>query len=344
MKAEQLPSGNWRVRVYDSTGEKPITKSFTADTKKKAEFLANQYLVEMKRRKFGLTAGADAITIDNREFGQCLDAWIDERSNVLSPSTVALYRNLRKKPLGKIEKVPINKLTRERLQNVINEYAANHAAKSVKNVEALLHASLNDIAPDFQWTVKVPQREKTDMVIPTTEQINTLLLATENTDMYFPIMLAAFMGMRRSEICALTWDDIDFAHSTITIDEAVVYDENDNPVRKTTKTTESKRTLEMPNRVRDAMPEIYDELITLKPKDITRKFTALCKKLGYKFTFHALRHYYASVSLKLNIPDKYVMERMGHSTNNMLKKVYQHTFKDEQAEVTRRLDDYFDNI
>ena len=41
---------------------------------------------------------------------------------------------------------------------------------------------------------------------------------------------------------------------------------------------------------------------------------------------------------------QYAMERMGHSTNNMLKRVYQHTFKDEQESVTRRLDDYFDNI
>lgn len=344
MKAIQLPSGNWRVRVYDPTGEKPTTKSFTADTKTKAEFLAKQYEVEMKRRKFGLTAGADSRQIDNRKFGKCIDEWIDNRSNALSPSTIALYRLLRKKPLGTLENVPICKLTQDRLQRVINDYAADHSPKSVRNVEALLHTALKDIAPTFVWAVRVPQKRKGEVIIPTTEQVNVLLQHTEGTDMYFPILLAAFMGMRRSEICALTWDDIDFVHSTITIDEAVVYDEDDRLVRKTPKTTESRRTLEMPNRVRDALPEIYDELITLKPKQITHKFYALCKKLGYKFTFHALRHYYASVSLKLNIPDKYVMERMGHSTNNMLKKVYQHTFKDEQAEVTRRLDDYFDNI
>lgn len=344
MKATQLPSGNWRVRVYDPTGEKPTTKSFTAETRAKAEFLAKQYTVQMKRRKFGLAAGADTKQLDERKFGDCLDEWIDSRSNVLSPSTVALYRVLRKKPLDKIENVPICKLTQDRLQKVINDYAVGHSPKSVKNVEALLHASLKSIAPDFVWAVKVPQKRKSEMVIPTTEQVNTLLLATENTDMHLPIMLAAFMGMRRSEICALTWDDVDFVHSTITVDEAVVYDENDAPVRKTTKTTESNRTIQMPNRVRDSLPEIYDEFITLRPKQITHKFYNLCKKLGYKFTFHALRHYYASVSLKLNIPDKYVMERMGHSTNNMLKRVYQHTFKDEQESVTRRLDDYFDNI
>lgn len=344
MKATQLPSGNWRVRVYDSTGDKPVSKSFTADTKKKAEFLADQYIVEMNRRKFGLSAGADSKQMDNRTFGECLDKWIDNRSNVLSPSTIALYRVLRKKPLGKLERVPISKLTQDRLQSVINEYATKHSAKSVKNVEALLHTSLKDIAPEFSWAVKVPQKEKKMIIIPTTEQVEALLLATENTDVHLPILLAAFMGMRRSEIAALTWDDVDFVHSTITVDEAIVYDENDCPIRKTTKTTESKRVIEMPNRVREALPEIYDDLIKLKPKQISHRFDTVRRKLGYKFTFHALRHYYASISLKLNIPDKYVMERMGHSTNNMLKRVYQHTFADEQAEVTRRLNDYFDNI
>ena len=344
-QAKQLPSGNWRIRIYDSTLPTPVTKSFTAETKKKAEFLASQYVAEMERRRLGFAAGLDETQIDNRKFGDCLDEWIEGRSNVLSPSTVALYKNLRKKPIGRIENVPVNKLTRDRLQRFINDYAKDHKPKSVKNVEALLRTSLKDIRPDFAFVVKLPQKEKVDIVIPTTEQVNNLLQASEGTDLHLPILLAAFMGMRRSEIAALTWDDVDFVNNTIRVDEAIVYDDDDTPVRKTTKTTESHRTLEIPQKVRDGFPFLFDDqFIKLTPKQISHRFDTLKRKFGYKFTFHGLRHYYASISLKLNIPDKYVMERMGHSTNVMLKRVYQHTFQDEQQEVTRRLNDYFDNM
>lgn len=49
-KAKKLPSGNWRVRAYigtDSEGKKKY-KSFTAPTKKEAEYLASEYLMNAK--------------------------------------------------------------------------------------------------------------------------------------------------------------------------------------------------------------------------------------------------------------------------------------------------------
>ena len=49
-KAKQLPSGSWRVQIYageDDNG-KPIRKSFTAPTKKEAEFMALNYQVHNK--------------------------------------------------------------------------------------------------------------------------------------------------------------------------------------------------------------------------------------------------------------------------------------------------------
>ena len=48
----------------------------------------------------------------------------------------------------------------------------------------------------------------------------------------------------------------------------------------------------------------------------------------------------ASVMLRLNVPDKYAMERMGHSTNNMLKNVYQHTMNDKAVAVADAVDGF----
>ena len=44
------------------------------------------------------------------------------------------------------------------------------------------------------------------------------------------------------------------------------------------------------------------------------------------------------------VPDKYAMERLGQATNNMLKNVYQHTFKDEQTKISDNLNNKFNEI
>ena len=41
------------------------------------------------------------------------------------------------------------------------------------------------------------------------------------------------------------------------------------------------------------------------------------------------------------VPNKYAMERMGHATENMLKTVYQHTYKSKQEEYDVKLNDFF---
>lgn len=46
--AKRLPSGNYRVRVYDAATKK--YKSFTAETKRQAEFLAAEYSAGKKEK------------------------------------------------------------------------------------------------------------------------------------------------------------------------------------------------------------------------------------------------------------------------------------------------------
>lgn len=59
-------------------------------------------------------------------------------------------------------------------------------------------------------------------------------------------------------------------------------------------------------------------------------------------TFHDLRHENASVMALLRIPNKYAMERGGWKTDNVMKKVYTHTFSEEREKVDE--DDYFEKV
>ena len=67
------------------------------------------------------------------------------------------------------------------------------------------------------------------------------------------------------------------------------------------------------------------------------------RSLGLDYTFHELRHYYASMLHAQGIPNQYAMELMGHGSMAMLEKVYQHIMKNKRDEIRDRLVHSFDD-
>lgn len=118
-KAKKLPSGNWRVNLYDytdpSTGKR-IYKSFTATTKKEAEYMAAEYKLDGKQR----TASAGDMTLK-----EAYTRYIDSKTNVLSPSTIREYRRSARNDLQDIMPLKLRDITQEAVQRSINQFAAN---------------------------------------------------------------------------------------------------------------------------------------------------------------------------------------------------------------------------
>ena len=82
----------------------------------------------------------------------------------------------------------------------------------------------------------------------------------------------------------------------------------------------------------------------MTPNSLTDAFIDARNAVGCSFRFHDLRHYNASVMLALGVPDKYAMQRMGHSTPNMLKTVYQHIMEKAQNEQDKKVNDYMSDL
>ena len=234
--AQKLPSGKWRVRIDVPSDGKRVVKSFTHESLAQAKALANAYLVESSRKQ----------DPHNVTLGEAMDEFIDNRSNVLSPSTISVYRILRRSAYDQIVDVKLQKLTPTMIQRAINTYSATHAYKSVFNVSTFLSSVLKEYCPDLKYKLLLPQKKRQEIAIPTTEQVQTLIAESAGTSIHLPILLACMLGMRRGEICALTWEKIDLKSRTITIDESVVLDEYNMLVRKAPKTTLSQRKLDLP--------------------------------------------------------------------------------------------------
>lgn len=339
-QAKQLPSGNWRIRVY--VGKKPDGtpeyESITAKSKKEAERQAAlaEYRRDEKTKK-GLTVG------------EVLLLYIQNNTNVLSPSSIRKYDSMRRNNFESIQDKFVHDMRPSDFQAFVNEIALDHAPKTVSSICGLLTAAIKAYDSDINITLKKPKLLKKSITIPTDEQVKQLISMAGSPGMELAFILGAALGLRRSEICALAWEDID--GSVIHIKKAMVQDKKNQWVIKSTKTNAGTRDILVPQ-------EIVEKFAALKPSDakkkdyifdftpsaITMRFFHVSKQLGINCRFHDLRHYNASVMLALGIPDKYAMQRMGHATSNMLKNVYQHTINEKEKAVADTVNLYLKKL
>lgn len=334
--AKKLPSGRYRVRIYDytdSAGDKHY-KSFTAETKQAAEQLALDYQARKN-------------SIKKTEYLTLSDAWdmyIGSRSNVLSPSTLRIYRNL--KDVAFLELMPTNiyEITQEDIQKSINAMARDFSPKTVRNRHGMLSAILGAYRPDFSLNTALPQKVKPNLYIPTDDDVKRLMdIARENDDMYIAILLAAFGPMRRSEICALNSSDI--TGNIVHVNKAKVMSSDYKWVIKTTKTVAGDRYIEFPEFVIAELNRKDGQIVKSNPNNISDRFRTLLKKAELPhFRFHDLRHYSASIQHAIGIPDAYIMERGGWGSDRALKNIYRHTMEQKTLEINRKINDYFTNL
>ena len=336
--AKKLPSGAYRCLVYDYTDEngKRKYKSFTAPTKKEAELLAAQYLNDESR----------SSTVD-LTVKECISRFIKSKENTLSPTTLRGYLSLQKTAFKEIDTRPIKKLNSVDVQTWISNLASQKSPKTVKNIYSLFTASVGMFYPDKTFRVKLPQAIPPDLYVPTDEDIKKVIDYFKNDlDMTIAIYLAAFGTLRRSEACGLHAEDVDRENNTIHVRRAKVMDANSREFleKDTTKNTSSNRYVQLPKFVIDILPK-EGPLINITPAVVSHRFdNAFLHSEIHKFRFHDLRHYSASIMHAIGVPDVYIMQRGGWSSDHTLKKIYRGSMDDYQQKFTDITNEHFSNM
>lgn len=331
--ARKLPSGNWRVMVYDGKDAegKRVYRSFTGPTKKAAELAAAEYANGRQAK-----TTATSLTL-----AQAYAQYIESKQNVISPATVREYKRSAAHDLQILMPLRVCDITQEAVQRAINAEALTHSPKTVRNMHGLLSAVLAVYAPQLQLRTTMPQRKPKSLYIPSSEDIHKLMDSIAGTELEKAVMLAAFGSLRRSEIAALTSDDIQ--GNQITVNKAMVQDQSKQWVIKPPKTEAGNRTIELPDFVIQRISGCEGRIVKLQPGTITNRFALMLDKCGLPhFRFHDLRHYQASILHAMGVPDKYIIQRGGWKTDSTLKNVYQHALDEKRAEVERSICDYFD--
>ena len=316
MNIEKLPSGKYRIRQMIDGKYHSITIDHKP-SKYEAEVLLSQILVN-----------------GNNTLESACMVYINSKGNILSPTTIREYKRKVKQIDPSLLRKQLSDITALDIQIEVNRYASTHSAKSTHDYSGFLMSVLKSYDLMIK-SPKLPQIERKIPYIPTETEMQMIYDEIKGTEFEIPIVLAS-MGLRRSEICALTLADLD--GNTLTINKALVMDENKEWVIKTTKTTDSTRTIKIPKEIADKIRKqgyVYNGF----PGSIYNYLQKVERKLKIKhFSLHKLRHFFASYMHNLGYSDKQIQDFGGWKTDNVMKTVYQHSMemektKDEVADI-----------
>lgn len=319
MKIEKLPSGSYRIRKMYKGKTYTVTTEYKPTQKEAIKLLSDA--MENER-----------ICTEHMTFLQAAQKYTEMKSNVLSPRTIREYEKMPNRFSDSFCNTLISDITREIIQKEINLISKDRSPKTVRDYHGFISAVLGAYRPDFKISTTLPQKVKKQPYIPSDEDVKKILKYAEGTEYEVPIMLACY-GLRRSEICALSIDDIE--GDKIRISKALVQDKDNDWVLKTTKTTSSTRTVIVPAKITDRIKE-QGYIFKGKPGSITHFLNRAQLQLGMPhFSIHKLRHYFASKMSALNIPEEDILKMGGWGTDHVMKTVYRHAMEDKENQAQR---------
>ena len=320
MKPRKLPSGSWNVRIM-CNGR---SYSFTDPDKRRVMRRAAEFAEQCRE------------DIDNPRLADALEKYVEERTESLSPATIRGYnsivRAIRTQP--QIANKRIMSLTDRDIQIIIRNI---ETPKTQRN-----YVNLIESATGRKFSVKFRNKLPKEVAVPSDLEVLGLINIFARTEMEIPVMLGAYAGLRRGEICALTIQDLDGDYLHISKD--MVLDDYGQWIIKEPKTPASNRTVLLPHHVAERIRK-RGHITTLHPNVITKRFISKQEQLGIDppYTFHSLRHFFASYLHAQHIPDAYVLRAGGWSTPHVMQKVYRHALDNEHLEYSQKAVSAFQN-
>jgi integrase len=184
--------------------------------------------------------------------------------------------------------------------------------------------------------VERPEVRRRELAIPDAANVSAILRAAEGHPMHLPLTVAAHTGLRRSEILALRWSDVDLDAGRLRVQQAASF-QGRIVVLAETKTKNAKRTVSMGptlvNLLREAKAEQAARRLVMgagwrdtglvvdnadgspvHPERLTQYFDRLANRQGLEgVTLHALRHFAISTWLRAGVPVLVVSRMAGHA-------------------------------
>jgi integrase len=295
--------------------------------------------------------------------GKFLDRWLEECERMdLSPTTIRNYKSQIEQTIRpRFGKLALIRLTPKHLDDLYGDMKDQGlSSKTIRNHHAVISSALHQ-AVRWGWVKenvalkakppRVPQRR---VQAPSVDDVRSVIEAAELRDPRLAplLMLAALTGMRRAELCALRWTDVDLERRELDVSRSIIV-VSGGLAEKSTKTDRFRMvalddvgvSLLEHHRVRVdewaqaagvvVQPNGYvfshapDASKPFRPDNVTGFFTRVRNSLGLReVSLHDLRHFTATQLIGAGVDVRTVAGRLGHSDPSVTLRVYSHALEE----------------
>jgi integrase len=355
---------SWRLKLelgIDANGKRRIAYQTFRGSKREAEVKLAQLVTENAK---GVYVDTTKLTL-----GDFIEKWLtDWAAGHVSPATFQGYENkLRKHVVQRIGHLP---LQRVRAIEVNDLYATllkeGLAARTVGNVHRALRRALghahkwNLTQQNVAALVSPPRAAPVELEILDPTQVTVLLQKLAGHSLYPLTVLALASGMRRGELLALRWRDVDLDKAVLRVERSLEQTIKGGLRFKDPKTRHSRRSITLPTTAvtvlgahRKAQQERRLQLGQGKagadalvfttwdgepqsPNGLSKEWSRALKRAGLPpATLHSCRHTHVSCLIAAGHDVLAVSRRLGHGSPTITLNVYGHLFPnmDDKAAV-----------
>ena len=362
----QRKDGRWEGRVvigYDEKGL-PKTKKVLAKTKRECQ-------QKLKQLRETVTGPRTEKVRSEMPFGEWLDFWYQTYVKPqIRPTTQANYEaKIYQHIIPALGGIQLDKLTTGDIQKFYTNlkkggrllraelYGEGLSDQTVRGIHTTLHAALNKaveeklICRNPSDGCKLPSSKPREMKVLTPEEIQRLLIQAREDGCYELLLLELSTGLRRGEICALKWDDLNLKTGTLKV-ERQVHRVNGELVVSQPKTKASNRSIILPPPVL-AVLKAYKKSATTQwmfpspvkedspqdPTAVRKRLSTILKRAECKhIRFHDLRHTFATASLEHGMDVKTLSTIIGHVSSSTTLNIYAHVTDEMQRTAAAKID------
>lgn len=293
-----------------------------------------------------------------RIFKTVAEEWWEEAESDLAAQTVGGYRKALKRAIENygnefISNIHPKDILRLFKQMELEEYAG----KTIANQRIVLNQIFNyaiiqkDITYNPCTAVKIPKNAKKTVRKSASDDDEKKILSSDHP-WQFPAF-ALLTGLRKGEILALQWKDIDFENNTIHVYKSVEHI-NNHPHIKPPKTEAGNRIVPLLSILAERMlplrshPDHYvfsdnGGKTPLYKQRYNRLYELYSEEVGITCTAHQLRHSYATIAVEEDVNPKDLQNALGHADISTTMNVYAEARKRSVQKVAEKLNAKYSN-